>query len=157
MDKYFKTEKGEKVNIIEHTLEQIQKWPNLTIYIGTDSQDHKRMSMYATVIVYRYGHRGAHFIYSRDDVPRIKTMYNRLYGEAERTIEAADMLTKELPVSIEALEFDYNHIKKFNSNVLLAMVKGWVLGLNYNPVFKSGQMIAVKAADHIVRHPDEYM
>lgn len=151
MERYFRKEGGALVNAIDHTLEQIEKWPNLKIYVGTDSQDKDGRTFFATVIVYRYGNRGAHYIYFKEDVPRMKVMYNRLFDEAVRTIECADMLTKDIPVSIEALEFDYNHLARFKSNKLISDVKGWATGLLYNPVFKSGEMIAAKAADHVCR------
>lgn len=152
MEKYFRTEEGLKVNIIEHTLEQLQKWPNLKVYIGTDSQDYGKSTRYATAIVYRYGHRGAHYIFFIEDVPKQKDMFVRLYDEASRTIEAAQMIDAEIPIAFEALEFDYNHIPRFNSHRLLSSVRGWVTGLNYKAVFKGGDMIACKAADHICRH-----
>lgn len=154
MERYFTTEEEDRVNVIDHTIEQINKWPNLKIYIGTDSQDKKRVTRYATAIVYRYGTRGAHYIYLLEDVPKIRSMYDRLFKEAQKTIDTALMITQEIPVSIEALEFDYNHVPKWASNKLLSAVKGWALGLNFNPVFKSGQMIAAKAGDHICRHKE---
>lgn len=151
MDKYFRTEEGELVNIVEHTLQQIEKWPNLKIYIATDSQDKDGKSKFATAIVYRYGNRGAHYIFFREDVPRMRSMHTRLFEEAVRTIDTALLISEEIPVAFEGLEFDYNHIKKFKSHKLISEVKGWVQGLNMVPVFKSGQMIAAKAADHICR------
>lgn len=161
MEKYFRLEDDSLVNIIDHTLEQIQKYPNLQIYVGTDSQDmtfkHKgrknKVSRYATTVVYRYGLRGAHYAYFLEDVPRIKDIFTRLYGEAERTLDIVKLLTTNYPIKIEGVEFDYNHVPlpKNKSNVLYSTVNGWVQGLGYKPVFKSGRMIAVKAADHIVR------
>jgi predicted RNase H-related nuclease YkuK (DUF458 family) len=151
MDRYFRTVEDELVNVIDHTLEQIEKWPNLKIYVATDSQDKDGKTIFATVVCYRYGTRGAHFIYLKEKLPRYKVMYNRLFDEAVRTFECADMISSEIPIKIEALEFDYNHIPNFKSNQLLNTVKGWALGLNYNPVFKSGWMIAAKAADHVCR------
>ena len=152
MEKYFRTESGERVNVVEHTLEQLKLWPNLKIYISTDSQDYKEKSKFATVVVYRYGKRGAHYVYNIREFPRYPTMYQRLYDEAVHTIETAQMIDSEIPVAFEALEFDYNSIPKHNSNKLLSSIKGWVLGLNYNPVFKGDEMIASKAADHCCRH-----
>lgn len=152
MEKYFRTEQGERVNIVEHTLEQLKLWPNLKIYIATDSQDYSDKSRFATAIVYRYGNRGAHYIYHVEEFPRYPTMFNRLYDEAVRTIETAQMIDSEIPVAFEALEFDYSSIPKHNSNKLLSSIKGWVLGLNYKPVFKGGDMIAAKAADHLCRN-----
>jgi predicted RNase H-related nuclease YkuK (DUF458 family) len=155
MEKYFRTEQGERVNIVEHTLEQLKLWPHLKVYIGTDSQDYGKVTRYATAIVYRYGKRGAHYIFHVDEVPKHKDMFTRLYDEGVRTIETAQVIDNEIPIAFEALEFDYNHIPKFNSNKLLASIRGWVTGLNYRGVFKNSDkdmMIAAKAADHLCRH-----
>lgn len=148
MEKYFKTEQGELVNIVEHTLDQIQKWPNLVIRIGTDSQNYSGITRYVTTIVYRYGHRGAHYIYFKEQVPRIRNEWARLYEEGIRTIAAAELLQEEIPVAIEALEFDYNDNKKTLSSQLVQTFKNWG---GFNAAFKSGEMLACKAADHICR------
>ena len=148
MEKYFKTEQGELVNIVEHTLDQIEKWPNLRIRIGTDSQNYSGITRYVTTIVYRYGNRGAHYIFYREDIPRIKNEWIRLYDEGLRTIAAADMLQSEIPVAIEALEFDYNDNKKTLSSQLVQTFKSWD---GFTAAFKSGEMLACKAADHICR------
>jgi predicted RNase H-related nuclease YkuK (DUF458 family) len=156
MTKYFELEDRTLVNIIEHTRQQLLEYNSLKVYIGTDSQDYGKnkikISRFATAIVYRYGNRGAHYVFCLEDVPKIRVMYNRLFEEAVRTIATADLITAEIPIAFEALEFDYNHIKKFKSHPLIANVKGWVTGLNYTPVFKSGNMWACKAADHICRN-----
>jgi predicted RNase H-related nuclease YkuK (DUF458 family) len=152
MEKYFRTQEGELVNAVEHTLEQIDKWPNLRIYIGSDSQVYNPISRYVTAIVYRYGHRGAHYIFHVDEVPKIKDDFLRLYTEGLRTVEAAHLLTSELPVSIHALEFDYAGVKKTLSTPLVQAFKGY-----QNATFKGGEMISTKAADHICRHYREIM
>jgi len=156
MEKYFKTNTGEKVNVVEHTLEQINLWPNLRIYVGTDSQDYGKITRYITCICYRYGHRGAHFVYLKDEVPKIRDLYSRLYTEGVRTVDAALLITEEIPVAIEALEFDYSNIKKTKSTPVVQALKGWVKGLNMNASFKSGEQLATKAADHVCRHPELY-
>lgn len=148
MDKYFRTEEGERVNIVEHTLEQIEKWPNLTIRIGTDSQNYSGVTRYVTAIVFRYGRRGAHYIYFKEEVPRIRSEWNRLYDEGLRTVQAAEMITSEIPIAVEALEFDYNDAKKTLSSQLVAVFKNWG---DFKAEFKSGDMLACKAADHICR------
>lgn len=156
MEKYFKTQAGERVNVIEHTLEQLQKWPNLKLYIGTDAQDYGKITRFATCIVYRYGHRGAHFIYFREEVPTVRDMITRLLDEARRTIEIAQIIDEEIPVSFESLDFDFNTVPKWASNKVLSSVRGWVTGLNYKATFKGEHVIATKAADHVCRHPDIY-
>lgn len=151
MDKYFRLEGGERVNIVEHTLEQVTKWPHLKVTIGTDSQDHGKKTRYVTAVVFRYGHRGAHYAYHREEVAKERTMYERLFNEAVRTIETAQMIDSEIPIAFEGLEFDYNEIPDFNSHKLLSQIKGWAMGLQYKPIFKSDQLMAVRAADHICK------
>lgn len=152
MEKYFKDIDNQYVNIIQHTLEQLQKWPDLRMYIATDSQDNGLHSRFATCIVYRYGTRGAHYIFYKEEVPRIPVMYNRLFDEAVRTIATADILREEIPaLQITALEFDYNQIPRYKSNALVQNIGGWAKGLGYNVSFKGGGMIASKAADHECR------
>lgn len=146
MEKFFKDEEGKLHNIIEHTLEQIEKWPNLKIYVGTDSQVYGGIVRYVTAVVYRYGHRGAHYIYRMEDMRRMNDDFLRLYTEGAKTIEISEILTSELPVAIEAMEFDYADVKKTLSSKLVSAFKGIT-----NARFKSGEMIATKAADHICR------
>lgn len=153
MDRYFKTQEGERVNVVEHTLEQLNKWPHLKIYVGTDSQSYSGITRYVTCIVYRYGNRGAHFIYSREEVPRDRdrSQFTRLYGEGTRTIEATDILTEHIPVAVEAMEFDFADVAKTLSTKLVSAFKGY-----QNAKFKSGEMIATKAADYCCRHSHIY-
>lgn len=157
VEKYFRTQEGEKVSIVDHTLEQINKWPNLKIYIGTDAQDQGQLTRFATCIVYRYGHRGAHFVSFLEEVPVVRDIYTRLYQEGVRTIDTALLISEHLPaITFEALEFDYADIKKTKSTPVIQALKGWVKGLNMNASFKSGGQLATKAADHVCRHPDQY-
>lgn len=157
MEKYFRTIDGKLINIVEHTLEQIKNHPNVKIYIGTDSQDEGQYSEYATCIVYRYGRNGAHFIYSRESIPKIYDMFTRLYTEGVRTIETAELIRIEVPsISFEALEFDYNDIQKTMSTRVISALKGWVKGLGMNPSFKGGEKLATKSADHVCRHKEMY-
>jgi predicted RNase H-related nuclease YkuK (DUF458 family) len=156
MEKYFRTQQGERVNIVEHTLDQLQKWPNLKMYIGTDSQDYGAITRSVTVVVYRYGHRGAHFVYFKYEVPRVRDMIVRLLKEAQDTLEAANLIDSEIPVSFESLDFDFNTVPRWASNKVLASVRGWIKGMNYNATFKGEHVIATKAADHVCRHPEIY-
>ena len=156
--KYFKTIDGKTVNAVEHTLEQIDKYPNLKIHIGTDSQSYgggrrKSKTVYVTTIIFRYGNRGCHYIYLKEEItPKIKSEYMRLYDEGVRTISTYERLTSEIPVAVEALEFDYQEVDDTISKKLVSTFRGWVFSLNVKASFKSSQMIATKAADHIIRH-----
>jgi uncharacterized protein len=151
MDNYFRTEQNELVNVIEHTLKQIDEHKHVKIYVATDSQNFAESTVYATAIVFRYGLRGAHYIYSKLKVPRIKNTFERLFKEAELSIELAEHLTSTIPVAIEAIELDYNNKKITKSTPLISSTKGWAESLGYKVKVKPDEMIAAKAADHLCR------
>ncbi len=152
MEKYFRTKEGELVNLTEHTLEQLQKFPNLKMYIGTDSQVYGGIVRYVTAVVYRYGNNGAHYIYQGNEVPRMKDDFLRLYNEGANTLEVAQYIYDEIPsFTISQLEFDYAGVKKTLSTALVSVFKGYL-----NSRFKGGEMIATKAADHICRNWREH-
>lgn len=149
--KYYRTENGVLVNVIEHTIEELIVNPDLKVYVSTDSQNYGASTVYATVIVYRYGLRGAHYIYNKIKVPRIKDTFTRLYREGELTIECAEYIQKNSSVKIHAVEFDYNSRKITQSTNLVPVLKGWAESLGYKALVKPDEMIASKAADHLAR------
>ena len=151
MDRYFRTEQNERVNVIEHCREVLAKEPTARILIGTDSQNSKTHSKYSTVVVFRYGLRGAHYIYCNVKVPKIKDLFSRLFKECELSLDIAEFITKNSSYKIEAIELDFNDLKKTKSTPLISATKGWVESLGYKAILKSGEMIACKAADHICR------
>lgn len=151
MERFFRLENGDLVDIVDHCISEISKHNNLKVYIATDSQNGKRNTTYATAVVFRYGSRGAHYAYRVERMPKIKDLYKRLFKEGELTIGTADLITSEIPLKIEALEFDYNNMKKTLSSPLISGVGGWAESMGYNVRFKAQEMIASKAADHICR------
>lgn len=156
MEKYFKLENGELVNVIEHCREVLAQHPNAEILIGTDSQNGKKESVYVTTIVFRYGFRGAHFIYQKIKIPKIKNIFTRLFKECEYSMEIAQYLNDNTSYKIKAIELDFNDFKKTESTPLISGTKGWCESLGYKVMLKSGEMYACKAADHVLRHPDLY-
>lgn len=160
MIKVFKKVDGTIVNPITHTRTIVASNPDIKVYIGTDSQTHRRMTVYATVIAYRYGHRGVHYITQKQVVPKIKNLWDRLLKETELSIECAQFLSENgLDRFITAIDMDFNDEEEFESNRLVAASVGWAKGLGYNVRVKKPNssldenvLIATKAADHQVRH-----
>lgn len=156
--KVFRNINGEKVNVVKHTLDVLAKHPNAEIHIGTDSQNKKRHTIYATVIAYRYGNRGVHYIYSKKRVDKIKDLWTRLWNEAQYSVEVAEWMTEQINVRVDIeIDMDYNPDKRFDSNKLLAAARGYANGLGYRVNVKPfGQTAtfenyACKAADHHCR------
>lgn len=147
----FRTEKGERVDLIEYTRERLKENPDLRIYIGSDSQIFKKNTRFVTCICFRNDNKGAHYIYCKEKTDRISVSYTRLYNEGLKTMEALSLFDGT-DIKIEAVEFDYNDVKETISTKLVNDFKGWAEALGHKAIFKGGDMVACKAADHLCRN-----
>lgn len=149
--RYFRTEQGDLVNCIDHCLQEVKKHPDLRIYIGTDSQNYGANTVYVTAIVFRYGTRGAHYIYNKTKVPRISDIFSRLFKEGEMSMECASFIQSNSPIKVHAIEFDYNNKKITKSTNLVSTMRGWAESEGYKALVKPDELLASKAADHLCR------
>lgn len=147
LSNFFIDTKGNKVDPIIHTKKILNKNPFVSIHIGTDSQSRAKKTQFATVIAYRYGNRGVHYILSKVGFPKIKDLWTRLWKEAEMSINVSELITNSLDISVE-IDMDYNEDNNFKSNKLVAATKGWANSLGYKVNVKPNVQIATKAADH---------
>ena len=143
----FKNIKGERIDPVEHTLKILRDYPTVKIHIGSDSQNIGKKTKYATVIAYRYGNRGVHYILSKKTELLIKDMWTRLWKEAEMSIDIAQWLTHQVSVRVE-IDMDYNSDENFKSSKLISATKGWANSLGFKVNVKPNNQIATKAADY---------
>ena len=143
----FKNIKGERIDPVEHTLKILRDYPTVKIHIGSDSQNIGKKTKYATVIAYRYGSRGVHYILSKKTEILIKDMWTRLWKEAEMSIDIAQWLTNQVSVRVE-IDMDYNSDENFKSSKLISATRGWANSLGYKVNVKPNNQIATKAADY---------
>lgn len=95
----FKKFGGEKItNIIEYIKDYVAEHPNVTISLGCDSVQRRKKTVYAfTLMFYSVSIRnGAHVVYFRENVTKIRDTYDRLYKEAEFLQQIAEWLDGEL-------------------------------------------------------------
>ena len=150
MNRVFRTVQGESVDVVSHTLDVLKECPYVEIHIGTDSQNHRRSTVYVTVIAYRYGNRGVHYILHKQKMKKIRDKWTRLWNEADYSLEVAEWLTKKVKVQVE-IDLDYNSQEKYFSSKLVPPVVGWAMSLGYKTNIKPDNQIATKAADHHCR------
>ena len=143
----FKNIKGERVDTVNHTLEIIKSYPYAEIHIGTDSQNINKETLYTTVIAYRLGSRGVHYIFSKQKKEIIRDMWTRLWKEAEYSVDVAEWLTKKITLKVE-IDMDYNEDKSYKSHKLISAAKGWANSLGYKVNVKPNNQIATRAADY---------
>ncbi len=112
MNRLFRKVEGDAVSdIVKHTLDVLKECPYAEIHVGTDSQNHRRSTVYVTAIAYRYGNRGVHYIYHKHKMKKIKDKWTRLWNEADYSIEVANWLTSKVNVKVE-IDLDYNYQEK---------------------------------------------
>jgi len=95
----FKKFGGEKIpDIIEYLRERIDENPNLTITVGCDSIQKRRKTIYAcTIMFYDMDiRRGAHVVFFREKVDKVRDDLERLYKESVYAYEIAEYLDSEL-------------------------------------------------------------
>lgn len=143
---------GNKVDIdvVDYCKKYLSDNRSAEIHIGTDSQNHRKFSAYVIAIAFRNENHGAHVIYTSFHIPKIRDKFSRLWKEAEYSISVADILRKnEIP--IKYIELDFNKKKNTGSNMMIAPSVGYVLGMGYSAITKPDDLVACKAADHILR------
>ncbi|MEK9958736.1 MAG: ribonuclease H-like YkuK family protein [Flavobacteriaceae bacterium] len=143
----FKDISGKRIDTLAHTLNILKKNPSVEIHVGSDSQSVGKQTIYCTVIAYRFGNRGVHYVLSKTAVPLINDMWTRLWKEAELSIEVAEWISKLVPLKIE-IDMDYNEDENFQSYKLISAAKGWANSLGYKVNVKPHNQIATRAADH---------
>ena len=143
----FKDIRGNIIDPIDHTREMLKKNPFVEVHVGTDSQSLAKKTQYITVIAYKYGNRGVHYILKKRGVPQIKDLWTRLWRETELSIDIAETIKKSLNI-IPQIDLDYNENENFKSNKLVNASKGLANSLGYKVNIKPHIQIATRAADY---------
>ena len=144
----FRNSKGQILDPLSYTLQIINNYPDVEIHIGTDSYSESDNTRYITAIAYRYKEAGVHYISAKFNVPKINDIWTRLWKETEMSLEIAQKLRHHPKVNLE-IDMDYNEDKRFFSNKLVPVAKGWANSLGFKVNIKPYRQIATSAADYL--------
>ena len=100
----------------------LKEYPYAKIHIGSDSQNVGKKTNYTSVIAYRLGTRGVHYILSKSSCEAINDIWKRLWLEAEYSIKVAEWLTKQVSVQVDT----------FKSSSSTQKHSGWILQIFFN-------------------------
>lgn len=135
-------------------------YPEIKIYIGTDSAQHGKVTKYATAVSLLRPGKGVHVVYRKIVSPRDRDLFTRLWKETEYTREVADYVHDEMAnvyehkdsEKIPILHLDFNKSPKYKSNMVHDLSMGYLKGLGYNVYSKSESWTASVVADLIVKN-----
>lgn|SRR5574341_470417 len=117
------------------------------VHIGTDSLQNGRHTQFVTVLVVLNPPKGGRVVYSREVVPRITSLRERLMREVWRSVEVAMTLADyDLTIHIDA-----NPNERYMSSRYLQELVGLVVGQGFKALWKPDSWASTHAADHIVR------
>jgi predicted RNase H-related nuclease YkuK (DUF458 family) len=156
MNLQFKSLGNHKVvtDIYSYVTDILSSKPDTKLYVGTDSQNSRRLTTYATVIVLHYNEndsgKGGHVLYSKETFPKMRDRYARLWGEVERSVEVSNML-KDLGLTVKNIDLDFNEDPRFNSNTILRSAVGYVEASGFEARWKPHNAFSVRVADQICK------
>jgi predicted RNase H-related nuclease YkuK (DUF458 family) len=142
---------GQYIDLIPYLKTKLAEANNIRMYVGTDSQNIGKVTVYATVIVLHYGNSGGHVIYSKRRVPNIVDKFTKLWGEVQDSVELAQYLEANGIEKPAYIDLDYNPDPKYQSNTVLRAALGYVESLGYNPRCKPYAVSASYIADKICK------
>lgn len=147
--------------VIENPNQYLKEWiidnPHGNIFIGCDSQQHKKYIKYAiSIIMHRMdeeglGH-GAHVIFTSyiDTNKSLKTdLFTKLWAEAEYTLIVAKLF-EDFKKKIE-IHLDYNSDESSYSNVLYNPGIGYFTGQGFKTKGKPYAYAASNVADNLCK------
>ena len=156
---------GDVISYIKDYIKEFENTHFIEVIIGSDSQNRKRKTQFATVILlhktdYDSGiGKGGHVLYKTDTIERPFTRTEaerkdhrskRLLNEAWKSIEVAEMLRNN-GIKVDVIDLDMNPDPKYRSNDVLAQATGWAEGMGYRVRCKPDAMSASYAADTLVK------
>ena len=149
--KFKKLTDGKGFELAEYVKEYLAKHEgyDVKIYLGCDSQNKATNTTYATTVVFHIENSGCHVIYKKEEVPLIRTMWDRLWKEAEKSVAAA-LYLRENGIEVSTIDLDYNTDTSHKSSKLVAAATGYVESLGFKARVKPDLLPAVYAADDIV-------
>lgn len=141
----------ESVELLSYVKSVLETSPDMKIYVGCDSQSFSNKTVYVTTVVFRNGKNGAHIVYRKENVPRVKDLWTKLWGELARAIDVAGYLKMEGGIEIHQIDMDYNTNPKHKSNIILKTAVGYVESMGYKYAVKPQTLIAISAANELCR------
>ena len=142
---------NETVDLIEYVNLVLEKTPDAKIYVGCDSQSYANKTVYVTTVVFRYDNRGAHVIYKKEVISKVKDLWTKLWGELQRSIDIAGYLKIEGGINIHQIDLDYNNNPKHKSNMIVKTAIGYMESMGYNYAIKPETLIAISVANELCR------
>lgn len=160
MEKFRKID-GEIIEDLgEYIRDYYLKYPDIKVYVGTDSAQHGKYTKYATAISLLRPGKGVHVVYSKTSIKRERDIFTRLWKETEHTLEVGEYVHNSLvglyensgDKKIPTLHLDLNKSPKYKSNIAHDVSIGYLKGFGFDVHSKSDSWCSSFCADMLVKN-----
>jgi len=158
--KNFKLFSGQEIpDLGEYLKEYYFKYPDIKVFVGTDSAQRGKVTKYATAIGLLRPSKGVHVIYERFAIPKQRDMFTRLWNETEYTLNVANYVHDSLKdlykhkdnEKIPILHLDFNKSPKFKSYMVHDLSIGYLKGMGYTVYSKPDGWCASFVSDYLLK------
>ncbi len=132
------------------TVRELALDTRLVLHIGTDSQEGARHTDYVTVIAALIPGHGGRVFFRRRTTPRTKSLAQRLFREAELSIEIAHELRNAIGCDV-TVHVDANEDERHRSSNYVQALAGMVVGNGFRVHLKPDSWCATHVADRLVK------
>ncbi len=149
----------EKIDLVEELCKFVSK-DNVLIHIGTDAQamgSNSKADFVTVVCVHAVDVNRtttSRVFYWKDRKIATHSLWEKLYGETERSLRIAVQLSDEFGESFRdriLVHVDANPNPIYKSSNYVKQLAGMVMGYGFNHILKPDAWAASHAADHIVK------
>ena len=161
IEKKWRSLSGEDVDLRPALEAELRAFPDSSVVIASDSQQTGKDTEYVTVVVIHRPTKGGRVFFSRERIPRVKELRERLWKEVWRSTELAMELTstpdigETFPITVSEIHIDANVDPCHKSSRYVEELVGLVMGQGFSAVVKPDAWAASHAADHAVKHRNE--
>jgi len=142
-------------DLATYVKDYVTKYPDVEVYVGTDSSQLRKQTIYATVIAFRHPSNGVHIIFNRERLPKMKVLFERLWKEVEFSLEVAEQVNAILSEvrtcdpgkRLLTVDLDLNPSHNHKSNMVHDSGVGTIKGYGYVVRTKPDSWAASCAAD----------
>jgi predicted RNase H-related nuclease YkuK (DUF458 family) len=141
---------GDRIEDITVTVSELSARGDRIIHVGTDSRNRGFHTHFVTVVAAISPGHGGRIFYRRTRHPRMRSLAQRLFHEAELSLEIAVKLS-EARIPDVTVHVDANEDVHHQSSRYVAALAGMVVGYGFRVQVKPHAWCATHVADYVVK------
>jgi len=141
---------GTPIGNLEEAVGQLLTHDDQVVHVGTDSQHYGSQTTFVTVVAVIGPCGGGRIFYERVRVPHAHSLADKLFREAQLSIETAQRIEASFAHDI-VVHVDANEDGRHRSSRYVRALAGMVMGYGFAVLVKPHSWCASHVADYLVK------